>query len=418
MLVLGADGFIGRHIAAGLRLAGWDVLAHARRPERLAQMGFRTLKVDLARPEAADPDFWRLKLSGVTHLVNAAGVLNAPEPVYRAVHVEAPAAIYACLPHGANGVLISAVGIEADTAFARHRRDGEDIARRHDLSILRAGLVLGETSYGGSSLARALAALPLRTPVVGDGQQRFNPIHAHDLAQVVAHLLLVPDTSGPLDAGGAETVTQEQMLGRLRAWMGLPPQKVLHLPLPLARLLGRMGDIMQLGPISRTAVDQLQSGVLARTAPAIRALDPPPRGFQNFLNARPAGTQDLWHARLYLLRPVLRIVLALMWAASGLIGLLLPPEAFLPLVTAPLPDEALVGMARTGGIVDLGIAVLLLRGWRPRLMARLQLAVVTGYTVAFTLLAPGLWLLPLGGLLKNLPILVLLWVSAILEEER
>ena len=51
-------------------------------------------------------------------------------------------------------------------------------------------------------------------------------------------------------------------------------------------------------------------------------------------------------------------------------------------------------------------------------MAAIQGLVVTGYTIAFTWLAPGLWLLPLGGLLKNPALLVLIILHGILEEER
>lgn len=43
---------------------------------------------------------------------------------------------------------------------------------------------------------------------------------------------------------------------------------------------------------------------------------------------------------------------------------------------------------------------------------------VLGYTTTFTLLAPALWLLPLGGLIKNIPILALIAIHAILEDER
>ncbi len=170
VLVLGADGFIGRHLAFGLRRRGWHVIASARRTRRLTQMGFETLRVDLTDPRTADPEFWRRDVTGVTHLVNAAGVLSAPDIILEAVHVTAPEALYQALPPGARGLLISAVGIDqADTDFAIFRRAGEDAAARHNISILRPGLVLGETSYGGSSLMRALAAFPLMTPVVGRG---------------------------------------------------------------------------------------------------------------------------------------------------------------------------------------------------------------------------------------------------------
>ena len=51
-------------------------------------------------------------------------------------------------------------------------------------------------------------------------------------------------------------------------------------------------------------------------------------------------------------------------------------------------------------------------------MALAQLTMVLGHTLAFSVLAPALWLLPLGGLLKNLPILALIALMAVLEEER
>ncbi len=419
VLILGADGFIGRHLAFGLRAQGWRVLASARRTERLSQMGFEVLRADLAGPEAAEAEGWRARLTDVTHIVNAAGVLSAPVAVSEAVHVHAPEAIYGALPEGARGVLISAVGIgESETEFARHRRCGEKVALAHGITPLRVGLVLGETSYGGSSLARALSALPLVTPVVGTGTQRFNPIHAADLARVVDRLLRHP-AEGMQEVGGPETVTQTEMLQGLRGWLGLGRVPVLRLPVRLCRLIGRLGDAMRLGPISATSVAQLQAGVLARPSEAVRALPEPPRGFSEFLAARPAGTQDLWHARLYLMRPVLRLVLAALWLASGAIGLFLPASDFLPLVAGSgVPDTVLIALARLGGVADLAIALALLRGWRPRLMAGVQAALVLGYTAAFTALAPVLWLLPLGGLLKNLPVLALILLIFILEEER
>ena len=420
VLILGADGFIGRHIAFGLRRRGWNVIASARRTRRLERMGFETLQADLAAPRAADPEFWRRRAAGVTHLVNAAGVLSASDVISEAVHVSAPKALYQTLPDGARGLLISAVGIDhSDTGFAVFRRAGEEAAAEHGLTILRPGLVLGETSYGGSSLLRSLAAVPLITPIVGKGKQVFNPIHAADLTAMIDHLLQNPPHPGPHEVGGPEEVTLAEMTRALRRWLGLRRAPLLKLPLKLAHLLGRLGDAMHLGPISSTAVTQLETSVQARPDAAIRALPDQPRGFSEFLAGRPAGTQDLWHARLYLMRPLLRLVLAFLWLASGVIGLTLPASQFLPLIPdSGFSDTALTVMARLGGAADIAIALALLRGWRPRLMAGVQAAMIAGYTVAFTWLAPALWLLPLGGLLKNVPLFVLIAIQAVLEDER
>ena len=420
VLILGADGFIGRHLGFGLRQAGWHVVASARRTDRLAQMGFATLRVDLTNPTCHDPGFWAPHLVGIDYVINAAGVLTGPEAQLHAVHIAAPEALYQAMPDTARGLLISAVGIDtAETGFSRHRRAGEAVAGQHDVIILRAGLVLGDTSYGGSSLARALAALPLITPVVGDGDQRFNPIHAADLAEVVRDCLQHPPAPGVHQIGGPETVTQAQMLGALRGWLGLPRARLVQLPLGLARLVGRLGDALRLGPISYAAVTQLSAGVHAETGALLEGRRCTPGGFSDFVAARPAGTQDLWHARLYLMRPVLRLVLALMWLASGVIGLGLPAVDFLPLIQpGALPDTVLVAMARLGGLADIAIGLALLRAWRMSLMVWVQAAMIVGYTLAFSLLAPVLWLLPLGGLLKNIPLLVLIALHGILESER
>ncbi|WP_457646407.1 SDR family oxidoreductase [Profundibacter sp.] len=419
-LLLGAAGFIGQHIAIALRDAGHNVLACARNTTRLDAMGFDTLAADLTDPATHSPDFWRPHVKNCTRVINCAGLLTGRDADFDAVHVAAPQAVYAALPATARGVLISAIGIEADTPFATYRRRGENTAKTAPIpvTILRPGLVLADGSYGGSSLARALAALPMVTPVVGNGNQRFNPIHADDLAALVIEALESNTPAQPIEIGGPQEITQTALLTSLRAWLGLRPVRILHLPLPLARLMGRIGDALRLAPISATSVQQLEQGVATDTTEQTRHFKTRPRGFATFLRARPSQTQDLWHARLYLLRPVLRLTLALMWLASGLIGLLLPADRFLPYVSGLLPDTMLIAAARITGAIDLLIALALLRAWRLKQIAWLQFAMVAGYTVGLTLINPALWLAPFGGLLKNLPILVLILIHRVLEEER
>lgn len=380
-------------------------------------MGFATLAADLLDEKTHSPGFWEPHLRDVDYVVNAAGLLSGSDKAMEAVHCKAPFAIYSAMQPGARSVLISAVGIDnIDTGFARHRRAGEQIAALHDVTILRPGLVLADTSYGGSSLARALAALPVVTPVVGDGSQPFNPIHASDLAHIVIACLETPPPPGSHDVGGPEIVTQAQMLHNMRRWLGLHRNKPLCLPLWLAEGLGRIGDFLRLGPISGNAVRQLSAGVLANPD---QLPGPRPRGFSVFLMARPAGTQDLWHARLFLLRPLLRIVLAVLWLASAVLGLTLPTDSFLPLVqSSAIPDFWLIALARLGGLLDLVIALALFRGWKSDLMWKIQFAAIAGYTLVFSALSPALWVLPLGGLLKNLPLLILVLIHGVLEDER
>jgi uncharacterized protein YbjT (DUF2867 family) len=414
VLILGADGFIGRHIAFQLRADGWDVLASARRTTRLARMGFDTLRADLASPATHDPAFWTAAEGRM--VVNAAGLLTASDARFEAVHVKAPAAAYA---RAQGGVLISAVGIDADTPFARWRRAGETVAHDAGLTVLRPGLVMADTSYGGTSLIRGLAALPLVSPSVGDGTQVFNPIHAADLARVVAECLDVPKPGQAWDIGGPTRITQANLIADLRGWLGLPPARPLPIPDRAAMALGGIGDALAMAPISRTAVAQITHGIETDEGALTAQLATKPRGVDAFLAARPAGTQDLWHARLFLLRPATRLILAFLWTFSGLLGLLLPSDTFLPITAHTGASDSLwITMARLGGVADLILAAALIRNWRPPLTGLAQLALVGAYTAAFTLIAPALWLLPLGGLLKNIPILALILLWMVLEDER
>lgn len=415
-LVLGADGFIGRHIAFALRDAGIDVLAVARRPDRLAAMGFAVLRTDLTDPGCHDPAFWAAPLQRVDFVINAAGLLNGSKSAFKTVHLTAPAALYAAMPPGCRALLISAVGIDnAQTYFARFRRTAETQAIEMGVTVLRVGLVLADTSYGGSSLARGLAALPWVTPLIGGGDQQLNPIHATDLAQVVHDLLQRPDPGEILAVGGPEVITQVQMLATYRSWLGLPTTRTLNLPRRVGRLVGKVGDWMNLGPISTPAIAQMDAGLLAETSARITTTIRP---FSQFVMARPAGTQDLWQARLYLLRPIFRLALILLWVISGLVGLLAPAATYLPVLPEAIPAGVWIVLAKVGGAIDLLIAAALLRGWRLRLLGWVQIGMVAGYTAGLTVLAPALWLLPVGGLLKNLPILVLLAVFLVLEDER
>lgn len=398
VLILGADGFIGRHIAFHLRDQGHTVLAQARNPRALDAMGFATMTADLTDPATHDPAFWRPHLDQC-HLINAAGLLTGSEADFRAVHLAAPQAALTALQPKARALFISAVGIEADTPFARWRRQTEALFAHH--TVLRPGLVLADTSHGGSSALRALAALPFRTPVIGDGQQRFTPIHAADLAAVALHHLTLPPQT--LEIGGPEAISLTDLTLLIRRWLGLPRQPVLHIPLPLARAIGHVGDALCFGPISATAVAQLQSGVASAPHPLARPVSA-------FAFARPSGTQDLWHARLYLIKPLIRLTLATLWLVSGTLGLLLPAEAF--------PEAPFPLLARAAGVIDLAIGLALVRDWRPRATALAQLAMVAANTVGLSLIAPGLWADPYGGLLKNLPILALLLTHLALSRDR
>ena len=123
VLLLGAGGFIGRHILSELLASGHQVRAVARNVARLreAEPGAEWVAIDLAR--ATDPEGWRAHLSGIDCVVNAAGMLRGPEMA--AVHIDMPRALHtACKRAEVRRImLISAVSARpaGDTDYARSK---------------------------------------------------------------------------------------------------------------------------------------------------------------------------------------------------------------------------------------------------------------------------------------------------------
>jgi hypothetical protein len=113
----------------------------------------------------------------------------------------------------------------------------------------------------------------------------------------------------------------------------------------------------------------------------------------------------------------LRYSLAFVWIAAGVVSAgLYPVEASLALL-APLGlsgTPARVALYAGAALdIALGLATLLLP--RRRALWLVQGAVVVGYTAIITVYLPDQWLHPFGAVVKNVPILAVIWVLYRLE---
>ena len=427
VLLTGANGFIGAHLTAALIGAGHSVVAAVRDPAALKARfpDVAALAADMNRDTAVED--WRPRLKGIDAVINCAGVLQGGRGQdMAAIHHRAPAALFdACRDAGLRRVIqISAISADAEagTDYALTKKHGDDHLRALDLDwvVLRPSLIYAEGAYGGTAMLRALAAFPFVTPLAGKGDQPFRPLHMADFAATVMLCLQRDDLARKvLEPVGPRLETLKSIVAHYRAWLGRPPARVLHLPLPLVRLVCRLGDFFGRGPLSTAALKQIEYGNAGRETGFIDTIGLQPATLAQSLQARPAQTQDLWHARLYLLRPLLRGILVVLWLASGLLGLAKLQSFALPLLTgAGLPMALAMAVAIGASLLDLVIAGLLMVNWRPCLTGLLQLAVIAGYSAVITWIEPALWTDPFGALLKNLPIMALVLVQMVLAEER
>lgn len=429
VLVLGTNGFIGSHVAAALSSAGWSVRAGAR---CIAEPARRAPTFDWAVADFAKlptPQAWAPLLVGVEAVVNCVGVLqDGAGDSTRAAHVDGPRAlIAACEAAGVRRLVhISAVGVDdgAVTDYARTKAETERMIEASvlDWLILRPSLVVDRAAFGGTGLIRALAAFPLFSPVVG-GDQIFRPIALGDLsAAVVAALKPGAPSRLTLDMPGPEPVTMVETVRLYRGWMGLKPAPVVRVPRVLAApalaiggLLGRLGWS---SPIRTTAIKQMDHDVAGRDSGWASALGVSSRGFTRFLVETPASVQDVWHARLWFVRPISIVTLGLFWLITGLISFGPGWNRAVAILHEGGYGRMAGPIAWWGALLDVVLGLMLfVRPWTARVAIFMCLATV-GYLIAGTLSLPHYWIDPLGPWLKVLPMMALSLFVAATEARR
>ena len=425
VLLLGAGGFIGRELFAALSRRGHRVVAAVRDPaSRPPFAGEPAIAVDLNRD--VDVATWLPRLAGIDAVVNCAGVLQGTRSQsIDAIHRLAPIALFdACARAGVRRVVqISAISAErsAGTAYALTKLAADDHLRASALDwvVVRPSLVHSRGAYGGTAALRAIAAMPFAIPVPGDGRQRFQPIHMDDVARVVASALegdaLLRQTIDPV---GPDALTLREILEDYRRWLGFGTARVVAIPRWIVRIATWLADRFG-GPLNSTSLAQLEHGNTGDYDAFRRATGIDAVAWRAALAANPAHAQDRWHARLYFLRPLLRWSLATLWMLSGFAGLVAIRE-WTPLFAAALGVPFLAAGAAlvAACFLDVVLACLLARRWKPRRLAAMQVLAIAAYTAVATLLWPSLWLESLGPLLKNIPIVAAVLALGAIEEDR
>lgn len=422
VLVLGGGGFIGGTICTALRRAGWRVLRVVR-PGRALDVDERAC--DLATMH--EPEDWVPVLDGVDAVVNAAGILRATRgDSFEAIHFEGPRALAeACLQRGITRfVQISALGLPEDGAFiaSKHRFDEYLIERMPDALVLRPSVVYDTGgSYGGTSLLRALAAVPGVMPLPGRANWLIQPLAAEDLANLVV-IGLQHGSRGVHEVGGPAPITMRAYQLAWRRWLRIPGARCWHMPKLLVDGFVRAGDALGRGPMASVVWRMLQRGNVTRPeahGALTAAFGFAPRALEDVLAVQASSVQDRWHAQLYLCLVPLKLAVVALWLISAFVGWVTPAAEIERMVAGSwLAALAPVMLARATAVLDLVLALWLLVSHRPRLVIGLMLLSVLAYTLTFGAALPALWLDPLGGLAKNLLILPALAVLWVLVEKR
>lgn len=131
----------------------------------------------------------------------------------------------------------------------------------------------------------------------------------------------------------------------------------------------------------------------------------------------PSGVQDLWAARLYLLKPLIIATLSMFWLLSGLIpfaDIAAASRHFRPF----MPQDAASAVLIASCLLDIGLGAAVLVRPLARTAMLGMLATSALYLAGGSILEPTLWIDPLGPLVKVLPSILLTLASLAILEDR
>ena len=218
VLVTGASGFIGSHLAAALVEAGYDVRAMTRHPETYGGAG------SAVAGDVADPESLRAALGGVNvayYLVHSLGDADFEEKDARAAQNFAAA----CAEAGVERIVyLGGLGAEGGdlSPHLRSRRKVEKLLNEGEVPVtaLRAAVVVGHGSISWEITRQIIDHLPmLLTPRWVN--TRTQPIALPDVVRYLVGVLEPAEARGQVyEIGGPDVLRYIDMLQRAASVQG------------------------------------------------------------------------------------------------------------------------------------------------------------------------------------------------------
>ncbi|HEX7279118.1 MAG TPA: NAD(P)H-binding protein [Solirubrobacterales bacterium] len=243
LLLTGATGSIGSRLLPLLLERGEEVRCLVREPRKL---GSRRVDVQIALGdlgEMSDPYLVRQALRGVDTVIHLAASIR-DQPPKRIEELNGLATVRLLRAAERSGVgsfhFFSAMDAQAAqrTRFFRAKWLAEEAVLSSPLqTTVFAPSIVYDHSDPWITLLRRFSFLPV-LPVSGEGQARFQPIWAADVARCVVNALdlerRAEESTRRNELAGPETLTYDQMSDLVSRIAGRP-RPLVHMPLPLVR---------------------------------------------------------------------------------------------------------------------------------------------------------------------------------------
>jgi NADH dehydrogenase len=262
--VVGATGFVGRHVVPHLAEAGHRVIAISRQGTRRDDW---TDRVEARRADVDTGVGLEAALEGADAVVNLVAIpRETGGRRFDETNVRGTGRVVIAAEHaGVRRIVhLSALGVIDDPklAYLHSKWRGEQLVRESALEwvVLRPSLLFGRGD-GFFSLVKTTLKWwsPGIVAIPGKGDARFQPLAAADLAIAIEKSVVDPERAGQIyELGGPEHLTYQEIVDEVMSVTGMRRLK-LGMPIPLISALTVVTDrVLPIFPVSHDQISSLQ----------------------------------------------------------------------------------------------------------------------------------------------------------------
>jgi uncharacterized protein YbjT (DUF2867 family) len=293
VLIIGASGFVGRHLAQLLLADRQTVRCMARDTKRiqdLADAGGEVVQGDILDPASVARALESVQAVYICiHTLSPQGANSAAQNFMDVEKSGLRNIVNACRTAGVRRLIyVTSIGIapDAPSAWVRGRSQTEQLLFDSglDVSVIRPGMIVGRGGTGFDAIARG-ARRPAAI-VLGSGQQRFRTIAVDDLAYYLVGVLDDPRSFGhSYDVGSDDVLTTGQMIDIAAECLGRRHPVKIHVPSGLVGLAAPLIERVTRMPrgAMKGLVDSLQVDMTGDPTPIRTILQRSPQTYRQAL---------------------------------------------------------------------------------------------------------------------------------------
>ena len=284
--VIGASGFVGRHIALALLAEGYSVRCLARDPSRvedLAKAGAEIVRGDMSDPGSMQQAMESVQAAYISvHTLSSQHANTAGQGFMEIEMNGLRNIVQACQARGVRRLIyVTSLGVAPDAAntWVRERWKTEQFLLHSglDVTVIRPGQIVGAGGRGFDMMV-SQAKKPVSLNLFGGGRQQMRNIAIDDLVYYLVGVLNDPRAYGQsYEVGCDDLLTNNQMMDLTAELLGRHHPIKLDVPRTLLRafapLIERAGKLPK--DSIRGVLDGPQTDLEGDPRP-IRALLPRP----------------------------------------------------------------------------------------------------------------------------------------------